>query len=155
MHIILQKKCHVPCLHAYMNNATLQKRVLSQLQWHYAVHNVLSHSSLLHFSGRNQFQGCYCRGLCEKKTCPCFSANRECDADLCKTCGAGAVFFLPLTVSKWNAYNMYSDYYCLITFPPQWRISVADTLVARTLPFKEASGRLVVCITASCVCDTI
>ena len=50
-----------------------------------------SHSSLSCFSGRNQFQGCYCRGLCEKKTCPCFSANRECDADLCKTCGAGAV----------------------------------------------------------------
>lgn len=51
----------------------------------------MSPSSLLPSSGRNQFQGCYCRGLCEKKTCPCFSANRECDADLCKTCGAGAV----------------------------------------------------------------
>jgi histone-lysine N-methyltransferase EZH2 len=49
---------------------------------------------------RNFFHGCYCRGLCEKNTCPCFAANRECDPDLCKTCGACDDFNLKHTKCK-------------------------------------------------------
>ena len=79
------------------------------------VHNVLSPSLSL-FPGRNQFQGCYCRGLCEKKTCPCFSANRECDADLCKTCGAGAV--APSFGCEQLECMQHGNCYCLITILP-------------------------------------
>ena len=61
---------------------------------------------------------------------------------------------LPLAVSNWNACSMVTATASLL-FSPQWRISAAGTLVARTLPFREANGRLVVGITASCVCATI
>lgn len=38
---------------------------------------------------RNFFKGCSCRGgKCRTKSCACFAAKRECDPDLCTTCGA-------------------------------------------------------------------
>ncbi|CAF0756413.1 unnamed protein product [Didymodactylos carnosus] len=37
---------------------------------------------------RKRFPGCGCRGSCTTKSCLCFSAGRECDADLCYGCGA-------------------------------------------------------------------
>jgi len=37
---------------------------------------------------RNRFNGCTCRGPCNSKTCDCFFGNRECDPDLCHSCGA-------------------------------------------------------------------
>ena len=37
---------------------------------------------------RNQFPGCQCKSHCQTRACPCFAAGRECDADICGTCGA-------------------------------------------------------------------
>lgn len=39
-------------------------------------------------SSQNFFRGCKCTGKCSAAHCPCFAANRECDPDLCKKCGA-------------------------------------------------------------------
>jgi hypothetical protein len=37
---------------------------------------------------RNFFRGCACLGKCTTKSCSCVAAMRECDPDLCRTCGA-------------------------------------------------------------------
>lgn len=34
----------------------------------------------------NMHRGCTCKGSCQSKACFCFSMNRECDPDLCRSC---------------------------------------------------------------------
>lgn len=51
----------------------------------------------------NRFPGCKCSlGQCRTEACPCFFARRECDPDLCVSCGASEVPVLLVDPSSKN-----------------------------------------------------
>ena len=72
---------------------------------------------------RNFFRGCACKaGGCRTASCPCYSAKRECDPDLCKNCQDCTscctnnaitkrkhthLLLAPSTVAGWGIYNKY------------------------------------------------
>uniref|UniRef100_A0A7N0TTR3 Uncharacterized protein n=1 Tax=Kalanchoe fedtschenkoi TaxID=63787 RepID=A0A7N0TTR3_KALFE len=59
----------------------------------------------------NRYRGCYClTGQCRSNACPCFTAERECDSNLCRNCsicdGDGSIVGQPAHKRSCNNMNL-------------------------------------------------
>ena len=74
-----QRKFYFPCFH----KEPCSKETCTCIQNRY----FCTKHCIWGATSRNYFKGCRCTSTCSKQSCPCKASDRECDPDLCRSCG--------------------------------------------------------------------